>query len=37
MQNMMNGEMMWGMGLIGLILVVLIVLGIAALVKYLFF
>ena len=28
--------MMWGMGLIGLIVLVLIVLGIAALVKYLF-
>lgn len=33
---MMQGEMMWGMGLIGLIVLVLIVLGIAALVKYLF-
>ena len=36
MQGMMQGEMMWGMGLIGLIVLVLIVLGIAALVKYLF-
>jgi hypothetical protein len=37
MQGMMNGEMMWGMGLFGLIVLVLIVLGIAALIKYLFF
>ena len=39
MQGMMNGEMtgMWGMGLGGLVLLVLIVLGIAALVKYFFF
>ena len=36
MQGMMQGEMMWGMGTIGLIVLVLIVLGIAALVKYLF-
>jgi len=37
MQGMMHGEMMWGMGLIGLILLVVIILGVAALVKYLFF
>jgi hypothetical protein len=37
MQGMMPGEMMWGMGLVGLIVLVLIILGIAALVKYLFF
>jgi hypothetical protein len=37
MQSMMHGEMMWGMGLIGLILLVVIILGVAALVKYLFF
>jgi hypothetical protein len=37
MQGMMHGDMMWGMGLVGLIVLVLIVLGIAALVKYLFF
>ena len=36
MQGMMQGEMMWGIGLVGLIVLVLIVLGIAALVKYLF-
>ena len=38
MQGMMQGDgMMWGMGLIGLIVLLLIILGIAALVKYLFF
>jgi hypothetical protein len=37
MRGMMPGEMMWGMGLVGLIVLVLIILGIAALVKYLFF
>lgn len=31
------GGMMWGMGLLGLLVVVLLVLVIAALVKYLFF
>lgn len=39
MRNMMSGEMggmMWGMGLIGFLVLVLIVLGIAALVKHLF-
>jgi hypothetical protein len=35
MVNMMGG-MGWGMGLIGLLIVLLSVLGIAALVKYLF-
>ena len=36
MENMMNGSgtMMWGMGAIGLLIVILIVLAIAALVKY---
>ena len=40
MQGMMHGEitgMMLGMGFVGLIVLALIVLGIAALVKYLFF
>ena len=37
MKEVMHGEMMWGMGFVGLIVLVLIVLGIAALVKYLFF
>ena len=36
---MMNGMggMMWGMGLVWLIVIVMLVLAIAALVKYLFF
>ena len=33
----MDGGMMWGMGLGGLLVLVLVVLAIAALVKYLFF
>jgi hypothetical protein len=38
MQQMMDsGGMMWGMGLGGLIVLVLVVLVIAALVKYVFF
>ena len=38
MQQMMDGsDMMWGMGLGGLLVLVLVVLAIAALVKYLFF
>lgn len=39
MDGMMGGSggMMWGMGLVGLLLIVLLVLGVAALVKYLFF
>ena len=36
-QQMMDGGMMWGMGLGGLILLVLVVLAIAALVEYVFF
>jgi hypothetical protein len=35
MMNMMEG-MRWGMGLIGLLVLILLVLGIAALVKYVF-
>ena len=35
--GMMGGEMMWGMGLVWLLVLVLLVLGIAALIKYLFF
>ena len=34
--HMTHGGMMWGMALIGLLVLVLLVLGIAALVKYLF-
>jgi hypothetical protein len=37
MHDMTSGGMMWGMGLVWLIVIVLIVLGIAALIKYLFF
>jgi len=37
MQHMMDGGMMWGMGLGGLIALLLLVLIIAALVKYVFF
>jgi hypothetical protein len=38
MDGMMHGgPMMWGMGLVGLLVLVLLVLGIAALVKYVFF
>ena len=37
MQHMMDGGMMWGMGLGGLIALILLVLAIAALVKYAFF
>lgn len=36
MSDMMHG-MGWGMGLVGLLVVVLLVLAVAALVKYLFF
>jgi hypothetical protein len=35
--GMMNGAMMWGMGLLWLLVVALLVLGVAALAKYLFF
>lgn len=40
MRDMMSGGMggtMWGMGLFGFLVLALIVLGVAALVKYLFF
>jgi len=40
MHDMMSGGtggMMWGMGLFGLVVLALIVLGVAALVKYIFF
>ncbi len=36
MMNMMGGGMMWAMGLVWLLVILLLVLGIAALVKYLF-
>ncbi len=34
MMNMMDG-MSWGMGLIGLLVIIVLILGIAALIKYL--
>jgi len=34
---MMDGGMMWGMGLIGLLVILVLVLGVVALVKYVFF
>ena len=37
MDQMMSSGMMWGMGLIGLLVVIVLVLAAAALVKYLFF
>jgi hypothetical protein len=37
MDQMMGGGMMWGMGLIGLLVIIVLVLAAAALVKYLFF
>lgn len=37
MNGMMSGAMMWGMGLLWLLVVALLVLGVAALAKYLFF
>jgi hypothetical protein len=37
MQDMMGSGMMWGMGFLWLLLAVLLVLGIAALAKYVFF
>ena len=36
MDQMMGGGMMWGMGLIGLLVIIVLVLAAAALVKYLF-
>lgn len=35
MYEMMNGNMGWGMGIIGLLVLILLVLGIVALLKYL--
>lgn len=39
MDEMMNGmsAMMWGMGLFGVLVLAILVLGLAALIKYLFF
>jgi hypothetical protein len=35
--DQMSGMMMWGMGLLGVLVAIVLVLSIAALVKYLFF
>jgi len=35
MYNMMNGGMGWGMGLVGILVLILVVLGIVALTEYL--
>lgn len=37
MDQMMGGGMMWGMGLIGVLIIVVLILAAAALVKYIFF
>ncbi len=37
MYDMMNGGTMWGMGLLWILVVVLVLLGVAALFKFLFF
>jgi len=37
MDHMMGGGMMWGMGLLGVLLIIVLILAAAALVKYLFF
>ena len=37
MNEMMGGGMMWGMGLLWILAIVVLILAIAALVKYLFF
>jgi hypothetical protein len=36
-EMMMNGAMMWGMGLIALLVILVLALGVVALVKYVFF
>ena len=36
MNSMMGGGMMWGMGLLGLLVIIVLVLAAAALIKYLF-
>ena len=37
MHDMMGGGMMWGMGLVGILALLVVILLIAALVKYVFF
>src|SRR6185312_16431589 len=36
MDGMMNGAMMWGMGLVGVLVIIVLILAAAALIKYLF-
>ena len=36
MMEQMTGGMVWGMGVIGLLVLLLLILGVAALIKYLF-
>jgi hypothetical protein len=37
MDHMMGGGMMWGVGLVGLLVIIVLLFAAAALVKYLFF
>ncbi len=37
MNGMMNGSMMWGMGLVSILVIGVLILSVAALIKYLFF
>jgi hypothetical protein len=37
MDGMMDGAMMWGMGFVGILVIIVLVLAAAALIKYLFF
>ena len=36
MDGMMNGAMMWGTGLVGILVIIVLILAAAALIKYLF-
>jgi hypothetical protein len=36
MHEMMNGDMGWGMGIFGILLLILVILGVVSLLKYLF-
>ena len=37
MHDMMSGPMIWGMGLVGILVVLVLILLLAALIKYVFF
>ena len=37
MDGMMSGAMMWGMGLVSVLVIIVLILAAAALIKYLFF